>query len=253
VLYATVQGKGPTIVLIAGLTGSTRYWQPLVRYLHGYRVIRVDLLGFGKSPQGKTYSLDEHLTSLRATLQQLHVQRPLLVAHSFGAIIAAQYARKFGDVRGLVLLGAPIFSNPATAKQRVREFAPAMAFLTFHPLFGRPSCYLHNHFPRFSRWLARRIVHLPRYVADDCLLHTWNAYSNTMDILLHYPLARVLRRNSTTTFIHGANDRITPLATVERLVKSLGAHLVRTDDTHHSYVHGNSAATAAVINAQARI
>lgn len=52
----------PALVLIHGLAGSTRWWNPVVPILaRSHRVIRVDLLGHGQSakPAGGGYAIPE--------------------------------------------------------------------------------------------------------------------------------------------------------------------------------------------------
>ena len=75
------------------------------------RVIAPDLRGHGQSddPARPQITVETLVDDLEATLAQLETQRPfLLVAHSFGGAIAAEYALRHPDeVSGLVLIGTP--------------------------------------------------------------------------------------------------------------------------------------------------
>ena len=52
-LYTEFHGGGhETLVFIAGLGGTTRYWAPRLSSIDDhYRIVLVDLLGFGRSPK----------------------------------------------------------------------------------------------------------------------------------------------------------------------------------------------------------
>lgn len=98
-LNVTVMGSGPQVVLVHGFSGSGRYWQPHVRRLAQHpQVILVDLLGFGYSrwPPDASYDVEEHLTAIHRTVRPIvGAQRISVVGHSMGAILAAEYARKY--------------------------------------------------------------------------------------------------------------------------------------------------------------
>jgi pimeloyl-ACP methyl ester carboxylesterase len=115
----------PTVVLLHGIAATSKTWRPLLKQLDGkrYRIIALDLLGFGKSPKPNNcrYDVDEHVASLRKTLRGLKIQGPyILVGHSMGAIIAAHYARVYqSEVKGLFLLGLPVYLKSQQLKSLI--------------------------------------------------------------------------------------------------------------------------------------
>ncbi|MDA2807726.1 alpha/beta fold hydrolase [Nocardiopsis sp. LSu2-4] len=100
----------PALVLIHGLAGSARWWDPLVPRLAGsHRVIRVDLLGHGRSakPTGGGYSVPEQARRVGEVLDRLGVEEAVVVGHSTGGSVATALAERRGDlVGGLVLIGS---------------------------------------------------------------------------------------------------------------------------------------------------
>ena len=48
-LNVEVTGDGPIVLLLHGFTRDSRAWEPVLPALDGYRVVRVDLIGHGKS------------------------------------------------------------------------------------------------------------------------------------------------------------------------------------------------------------
>jgi pimeloyl-ACP methyl ester carboxylesterase len=92
-------GEGPVILLVHGITGSYRHWDPLLPLLaERYTVIAPDLLGHGNSakPRGD-YSLGAHAAGVRDLLVALGHERATVVGHSLGGGIAMQFAYQFPE------------------------------------------------------------------------------------------------------------------------------------------------------------
>ena len=98
----------PVLLLIHGTAGSTGWWDPVVPSLAAaYRVIRVDLLGHGKSasPAGG-YAVPAQARRVGAALDRLGVDRvAVVVAHSSGGNVATALAeQRPGLVAALALI-----------------------------------------------------------------------------------------------------------------------------------------------------
>jgi len=107
-------GSGATVVLLHGIASSSVTFIhaiPLLQTTH--RVIALDLLGFGASPNPPKarFTLEEHVAAVASTLGSLRIKGPMtLVGHSLGALIANRYAaEKPGLVRHLVLVAPPVY------------------------------------------------------------------------------------------------------------------------------------------------
>lgn len=86
-------GTGPALVLIHGITECRQMWTPLVApFAEGYDVISVDLRGHGESPEGDVYDPITLATDVAETLTALGVDRPLVVGHSLGGVVATAFA-----------------------------------------------------------------------------------------------------------------------------------------------------------------
>jgi pimeloyl-ACP methyl ester carboxylesterase len=98
----------PAVVLIHGLSGSTRWWDPVVPALAAsYRVVRVDLLGFGRSakPATNAYSMEDQARRIGVVLDDLRIRHAVVVAHSMGGEVATALAeQRPALVDGLALL-----------------------------------------------------------------------------------------------------------------------------------------------------
>ncbi|TPG56858.1 alpha/beta hydrolase [Roseomonas nepalensis] len=114
-LHYTDRGEGSPVVLIHGnvVTGADYDTSGLADLLIArHRVIVFDRPGFGHSsrPRGRLWTADEQAALLRKALRQLGVERPVVVGHSWGAIVALAFAQRHpADTAGLVLLSGYYF------------------------------------------------------------------------------------------------------------------------------------------------
>src|SRR5687768_16987251 len=96
-LAHTRTGNGEPLVLIHGLGGSRRIWDPVLERVAAERdVIAVDLPGFGESPElpGDVAPTAANLGAAVANLcAELGVEHPHLAGNSLGAWAALELAK----------------------------------------------------------------------------------------------------------------------------------------------------------------
>ena len=94
-----VGGEGPTVLLIHGIGGDWRTWEPVLDGLaRQHRVVAVDLPGHGGSAKGAgDYSLGALASALRDLGGALGLERATVVGHSLGGGIAMQFAYQFPE------------------------------------------------------------------------------------------------------------------------------------------------------------
>lgn len=110
------KGSGPTVVLLHGIASSSVTWDAVAPALaSNYRVIALDLLGFGKSPKPERceYTVEDHAQSILYTLRKLKVRGDfILIGHSMGSIIATHIAAHHPKrVSRLILCALPIYTS----------------------------------------------------------------------------------------------------------------------------------------------
>src|SRR3954469_21450789 len=114
-LHYSDRGEGSPVVLIHGNAVTGDDWntnggaEPLLR---AHRVIIFDRPGFGYSerPRGRLWTAAQQAELLHKALRQLGVERPVIVGHSWGTIVALALAEQHqADVAGLVLLSGYYF------------------------------------------------------------------------------------------------------------------------------------------------
>jgi pimeloyl-ACP methyl ester carboxylesterase len=106
-LASAQQGKGePTLVLIHGLGVDRKVWDRVAPLLaREHRLLLVDLPGYGQTPLEGEPSVAASAAALDRTLKQLKINRPILVGHSYGALVALQEAVSHPNrARGIVAI-----------------------------------------------------------------------------------------------------------------------------------------------------
>jgi len=99
------------MVLIHGFASSTLVWSNVFLKLAeaGYRVIALDMLGYGYSakPRNGEYTIAGQAKLLARLLDQLGIARAIFVGSSYGGAVAATCALDYPDrVEKLILVGA---------------------------------------------------------------------------------------------------------------------------------------------------
>lgn len=241
-LFTEIRGAGDSVVFIAGLPATTRFWQGTFDPLDvDHRLIFVDALGFGRSPLPDVeYTLDDQLVALRHTLVAVGAIRHLtFVAHSFGTLLAANYAARYPDeVDRLFLLGTPVFDDETEARAHIREMSSMSGLFVLNPLLAREACKFHEALasPVLARLVSASIPDTPPEVASEAMKHTWRSFRGSLNILLHRPVAKPLSEiGSKVTFVHGREDRVTSLGRIRTLAATIGAKVLATDDEHLTY------------------
>ncbi|MGZ4286622.1 MAG: alpha/beta fold hydrolase [Solirubrobacteraceae bacterium] len=94
-----VGGEGPTLLLIHGIGGDWRTWEPVLDGLaRQHQVVAVDLPGHGGSAKGAgDYSLGALACALRDVGGVLGLERATVIGHSLGGGIAMQFAYQFPE------------------------------------------------------------------------------------------------------------------------------------------------------------
>ena len=91
------EGTGKPILCIHGITANCRCWDPLADVLApDYRVIAMDLRGRGQSQKpAEGYSLNYHLKDINCLLDDLSINRAVIMGHSLGAFIGLAFAAEY--------------------------------------------------------------------------------------------------------------------------------------------------------------
>ncbi|MEY9895067.1 pimeloyl-ACP methyl ester carboxylesterase [Catenulispora sp. MAP5-51] len=110
-----LDGTGPMLVAVHGITENRSFWNP-VRLQQHFRVLRVDLRGHGDSPRTSPFGIDESVEDIHHLIESLgEGQSPFVVGHSLGGVIATAYAARY-PTRGVVNVDQSLRVGPLPAE-----------------------------------------------------------------------------------------------------------------------------------------
>lgn len=214
----------PVVVLIHGFSSSTLVWSRVFLRLadSGFRVIAVDLLGYGYSgkPRRGEYTIESQASMIVGLLERLGIERTSIVGSSYGGAVAATCALDFPNrVEKLVLVGA-VTNNDPTKYLLLRLFGLPVVGDVVSPLLIGSRALLRRRmkrvYDRHSLILDERRVearHRPLRAASTqrAIIRTvrhWNAERIKRD-------AHLIKQPA--LLIWGDNDRDVPLRNGEHL------------------------------------
>ncbi len=237
-LHTEVYGEGATtLVFVAGLGGTTRYWRARTQPLQAhYRIVLVDLLGFGESPKPWTqYSVDRHVSELRKVLAPF--DKVSIIGHSLGALLTVAYTARYSDqVENIIVVGMPYFGSQARAYEYFRT-GPVKGGVFYTNIFlTMMACVITR---RVLGWLLPYVLrHVPREVAEDLVKHTWRSSTSSLwEVVYRYDIAADLERlphRIRVLFIHGDQDLMAPVDAVKRLAaENTRVHVVVMPGVDH--------------------
>ena len=150
--YYESRGSGPPVVFVHGAWVDRRQWTPQVEALaDDYRVVTYDVRGHGRTGPSaeERYSVELFAADLRALIEALGLDRPVVCGLSLGGMIAQAYAARYDELRGLVLADTAVSTRLTWKDTLTSLLAPKWAMTSTVRLLG-PRRYVDVAF-----WLAR--------------------------------------------------------------------------------------------------
>jgi pimeloyl-ACP methyl ester carboxylesterase len=243
------EGTGPPVVLLHGNSASLHTWDGWTAELRGhYRVVRVDLPGFGLTGPSPTrdYRIPTYVRFVELLLDRLAVSRCVLAGNSMGGAIAWTFALEHPSrVGALVLvdaLGYPLPGSGLPLAFRVARWPVVSSLLVqIDP-----------------RWLVvdgvNRVYADPSRIRPgvvdryyEMALRPGNrtAFFDVMRTMLEDDSARIKSVRAPTLVLWGARDRLISVAAAHRFAADIpGARLIVYDDLGHVPMEEDPARTA---------
>jgi len=150
------EGKGKTILCVHGITANCRCWDVMAEALSPlHRVLAMDLRGRGLSEKPDTgYSLAHHINDIRGLLDDLGLERVVLMGHSLGAFISLAFGATFPERVDRIIL--------VDGGGKLSEEQMAKVFAGIKPSLDR----LGKVFPSFEEYLE--------VMREAPFLHPWS-------------------------------------------------------------------------------
>lgn len=118
-----VHGKGMPLVLIHGLCEDSTIWDEFIKGLVGdFLIIRPDLSGFGESELLPNHSIDSMADSIKAILDDLNINKCVMIGHSLGGYVSLSFAKRYPSVlTGIGLFHSHPFEDSPEKKEERRK------------------------------------------------------------------------------------------------------------------------------------
>ena len=151
-LFVKRSGRGYPVLFIHGGPGSNSFYFEKEGgdvFSKIVQLIYLDQRGCGRSDSAKNgdYSLDRVVKDFDEVRQKLGFKQWMLIAHSFGGILATRYGESYGStIRAMVYLNCTV-NLPATAKSGVEK---GIELLGNDP--KDKGYFLNDSIPLFTRW-----------------------------------------------------------------------------------------------------
>lgn len=226
----TGPADGPPVVLAASLGSDVRMWEPQVETLAaaGFRVIRYDHRGHGRSPApAGPYTLDELSLDAVALLDRLGLRRVSWVGLSLGGMVGMWLAEHTPSrVDRLVLCCTSAALGPASMwRERARVARTSGLRALAEPVVDRWLT------PGFAAANPDRV----RWLRDMMASHSPEGYASCCTAIERMSIVDALSSvTAPTLVIAGADDLSTPPDHGRRIADAVpGARLVVVPDAAH--------------------
>lgn len=155
------EGAGTPLVLLHGFCEDSSIWEPYFPVLsENFRVVRIDLPGFGNSPARANCSIADMADLVAEAWAQLELPAGVLIGHSMGGYAAVAFAKKYSDrLLGLGMFHSQPFEDTPEKKAGRQK---GIDFIKQHGtvLFVKqliPNLFAPN-FPKSNRFLIERLT-----------------------------------------------------------------------------------------------
>lgn len=180
-LFYTDAGSGdPPLLFVHGWCCDHTFWRRQVpAFRRRHRVVTVDLRGHGRSSKPRQeYTIAGFCEDLEWLLDELYLQRPVVVGHSMGGLIALHLgARARRPLSAVAMVDSPIFLRLSTDEQAQLD-AFLIALRT--PAFREAARAFIDRFmfvpssPRAVRErVLERMLRTPQHVMESAMRNLW--------------------------------------------------------------------------------
>ena len=135
----TDEGVGPTLLMFHGWGDNLHTFDAIVQELSGYRIVRLDLPGFGRSERAEeTWGVIEYARFVESFIKKIQIEPHTLIGHSFGGrVVIKGVGTDIFSPQKIVLIASAGIARKRTLKSFVlRMFARLGKMFTLIPPFS---------------------------------------------------------------------------------------------------------------------
>jgi N-formylmaleamate deformylase len=146
--HSSLTTKGPTIILVHGLTDNGMCWVQVADALRGrYDLIMPDLRGHGLSEKPEDgYDIETLATDIGSLIDALSLDRPAIIGQSLGGAVAAVTAALFsGSMRCAILEEPALALRDETPEEQAARTQSWREEFNFYQSLNRMELIAHIH------------------------------------------------------------------------------------------------------------
>ena len=221
----TDDGNGPIVLMLHGWADTLHTFDPILRYITKYRIIRVDLPGFGGSERPKEpWGVEEYARFVAAFCKKIDRQPDVLIGHSFGGRVAIKgVGTGLLSPQKLILIGSAGVVHPPTFRRMLlRVVAKLARGLTLVPPFS----------------LYRQTLRKRLYDSIGSDYFTAGSMSGVYIKVIAEDLLQYARNiNISTLLVWGKQDSAVPLADGQKIHQAIRGSQLKVIDGASHFVH----------------
>ena len=212
-------GEGDAVLCLHGLGGDSNTWTPVMPALAGFRVLRPDLPGSGRSGQaGGPLTLETLAQTVLRICERLNVGRAHVLGHSMGTIVAQHLAAaKPHLVRSLALFG-PLIAPNETARASIRTRGEKVKALGMRGMHDIALALVNAATSADTR--QRQPVAIA-FVRESLMRQDPEGYARNCEALAECNPAAVERITAPTLLVTGDEDVVAPPQAVRAMAERL--------------------------------
>ncbi len=242
------EGSGKQILCVHGLTANCRCWDLIASALAPrHRMIAMDLRGRGLSDRPSSgYSVEDHCGDILSLMEDMGLERTVLMGHSLGAFISLVFAARYPErVDRLILLDGggrlsenqmvKVFAGIKPSLDRLGQIFPSfeayVSLLKQAPFMHPWNSYLETYFRYEVEEVEGRVRSRvdPRHIAEEAA----NLKKTDTDQFYAEALSPTLILRAAKGMLAG-DDLVLPKEVAERMLREMpDAALVDLEDTNH--------------------
>lgn len=227
-IHVEVTGKGPDLLLVAGLGGRGAFWNNQVQaFAEHFRVITFDHRGCGDSTPDKVVYGAEHMAQdVLGLMDAMDIKQASLVGHSTGGAIG-QHIALDQPKRLTKLVLSCSWAGPDTyltelfrTRREILISCGPLAYLTMGTYLAMPSSHLQPQMTSARKFMEERLAAFPGLEVE---LSRINA------VYTHDLRSRLHKIATPTLCIGSRDDQITPPGFTEemgQLIEGAETHLL---------------------------
>jgi 3-oxoadipate enol-lactonase len=213
------EGEGDAVVCVHGLGGTSNTWTAVMPALAGYRVVRLDLPGSGRSHAvSGALSIERLADAVLTVCTRLNIARAHLLGHSMGTIVCQHLAASHPRLARSMALFGPLMAPPDAARAAIRtraakargEGAAGMQDIAQTLMNASTSADTRQRFPAAAA-----------FVRESLMRQDPEGYARTCEALADAKPAAMERIEAPTLLLTGDEDGVAPPQAVRGMAERL--------------------------------